>query len=396
MKLLKPINFSRKIKLPNKTFLLLGPRGTGKSTWLKGCLKPKIEIDLLKSKNFLEYSVNPSKLQVDCEALRVGDWVFIDEIQKVPALMDEAHSLYESKKINFALTGSSARKLKRGGANLMGGRALMRNMFPLIGSEYGDHWNIDLAIVYGSLPLIVSDVSNAEETLYSYVNSYLKEELTEEGIIRKLEPFTRFLKSAAAANAQILNVENVAREASVKRVTVDKYFEVLIETLIGFNVEALKLGFKTRESSHPKFYFFDSGVARACAQISVDDFDSVLKGFSFETVMINEVRAYLSYELKRFPLYHYSISGGSDIDLVIETRPKSISKSRQLVLIEFKNTKRIDPRWADAMIELKKFDKIEVTQSYVVHRGLERKKIKDVEFLPAEVFLSLLSRGELF
>jgi predicted AAA+ superfamily ATPase len=395
MKHKEQVRFRRQINLPNKSFLLLGPRGTGKSTWLRSVLKPDLEIDLLKHRQFLEYSVDPSKLQDHCKSLKKGAWVLIDEIQKIPALMDEAHSLYESMKINFALTGSSARKLKRGGANLMGGRTLMRNMFPLVHAEYKEHWSIDQSLKYGALPLIVSDEKNAEETLYSYVNSYLKEELVEEGIIRKLEPFARFLKTAAMMNAQLLNIENIARESSVKRVTVDKYFEVLIDTLIAFRVDALKIGYKAREASHPKFYFFDAGIARACSQLSLDDFDSVLQGFAFETVMINEIRAHLSYSLKHYPLYHYTISGSYDIDLMIETRPKSISKPRQLVLIEFKNTKRLDPRWADPMLDFKKCKKAKILKLIVVYRGTEQKTIHDVEFIPAEKFLEMLADGSI-
>lgn len=387
--------FTRVVQLPNKTFLLLGPRGTGKSTWIRSVLQPALEIDLLKQRTYLEYLTHPSKLLEDCKHLKKGDWVFIDEIQKLPSLMDEAHSLYESHRIHFALTGSSARKLKRGGANLMGGRALQRFLFPLVHSEYKSAWSLDQALAYGSLPLIVSDVKNAEETLFSYVHSYLKEELMEEGMIRKLEPFARFLKMAASYNSQILNIENIARESSVKRATVDQYLEVLIDTLIATPVEALQLGYKSRETTHPKLYFFDTGIARACSMIRLDDFDSVLQGFAFEALMIHEIRAYLSYSLKNYPLYHYTISGGYDIDLIIETRPKSISKPRRLVLIEFKNSKRLDMRWADALIDLEKCKKVKVSKKIVVYRGKESRETKGVEFIPAETFLASLSLGSI-
>ena len=277
----------------------------------------------------------------------------------------------------------------------MGGRALQRLMFPLSYPEYHGHWDLEQAMAFGSLPLIVSDPKNAEETLYSYVNTYLKEELVEEGIIRKLEPFARFLKMAAASNAQLLNIENIAREASVKRATVDQYLEVLVETLIASKVDALRLGYKAREASHPKLYFFDTGIARACTQLAVEDFDSVLKGFAFETLMVNEVRAYLSYSLKNFPLYHYSISGSYDIDLIIEVRPKSISKPRKLVLVEFKNTKRVDARWADPLVDFEKFDKVEVAAKFIVYRGDEEKTIHGVRLVAAEKFLKMLNEGEI-
>ncbi len=211
----------RTLELPNKTFFLFGPRGTGKSTLLKQKLKAAIEINLLKSSDFLSLSHNPSLLREKLDHLKSGQWVLIDEVQKIPALLDEVHALYEEKRLHFALSGSSARKLKRGGANLLAGRALQNYLFPLMKKEYGEKAKLKDIIDWGSLPGVVTDQKNRIETLASYVETYLRQELMEEGLVRKLEPFSRFLKVAGIYNAHILNIENVARECQVGRTTVD-------------------------------------------------------------------------------------------------------------------------------------------------------------------------------
>ena len=225
------MKFKRTLKRPGKSFLLLGPRGTGKSTWLRGHAF-KVYIDLLQTKERLKYLRDPSSLASTLAEVGPGEWVLIDEVQKVPELLDEVHSLYEEKKINFALSGSSARKLKRSGTNLLAGRAINRKMYPLIYPEYqGSKINLDDLIDWGTLPLVLDNWDYKEDTLLTYIDNYLRQELLEEGIVRSLEPFVRFLTIAGQLNGQILNVENIARESSVKRPTVDKYYQVLVDTI---------------------------------------------------------------------------------------------------------------------------------------------------------------------
>jgi predicted AAA+ superfamily ATPase len=225
---------------------------------------------LLKSKNFLPLVQDPSSLANRVGHPKKGSRVFIDEVQKIPAL-------YEEKKFKFALSGSSARKLKRGGANLLAGRALQVFLFPLIYSEYQKIYNLDDAIDWGTLPLIVTDKENRKQTLETYVETYLRQELIEEGLIRKLDPFARFLQIAGLYSGQILNIENVARESHIGRTTIDKYFEILEDTLIGFRLPAFQEKAKTKEVQQPKFFFFDSGVSRACAGLLDDPTDSSLE-----------------------------------------------------------------------------------------------------------------------
>lgn len=384
----------RVFKLPDRSFLLLGPRGVGKSTLIRQQIKFDLEIDLLKSKYFLPLTANPSLLEDWTSQLKAGSWIYIDEIQKIPALMDEVHSLYESQKFNFALSGSSARKLKRGGANLMAGRALSAQLFPFLYSEYHSIYDLNQAIQWGSLPQVVIEPTSKIDFLYSYVETYLREELVEEGLIRKLEPFLRVLQVLGVYNGQILNTENIARESRVGRTTVDKYFQVIEETLIGQRLEALRTKWNKKEQTHPKFYLFDVGVARACAGLLNDELDSSQLGHSFEALIIGEVQAYNSYLKLNRSLSYYKFSGGYEIDLLIEIRKKTISKTALYTAIEIKSAKLWDPRWNDALFDIQKKSKGKVNRLVGVYRGSKKLEFKNIEVYPAEQFLELLSQGQ--
>lgn len=387
---------TRTITLPNKSFLLFGPRGTGKSTLIRNQLKIDLDIDLLKSSTYLPLLRNPSLLLEWTGHLRKGSWIFIDEVQKIPALLDEVHALYEEKGFNFALSGSSARKLKRGGANLLAGRALQKFLFPFVMGEYRSVASADEVIEWGSLPLVIVDPQNRKQTLATYVETYLRQELMEEGLIRKLDPFARFLQAAGFYNAQILNIENVAREAGVGRTTVDKYFQILEDTLIGFRLPAFAEGIKSKEVQHPKFFLFDTGVARACAGLLNDPVDSIWKGFALETLILNELRAYNHYSDKNRNLFYYQVSGGYDVDFIVETRKKTLSSPRQALLISAKYAKKWDSRWNDPLLDFKTHAKTKVTRLFGVYRGERILTQGEVTILPLEVFLKNLFEGDIF
>ncbi len=386
----------RVFDLPKRSFMLLGPRGTGKSTLIRQQNKFDLEIDLLKSKFFLALSANPSLLEEWTESLKSGAWIYIDEIQKIPALMDEIHSLYESRKFNFALSGSSARKLKRGGGNLLAGRALAVQLFPFTYVEYDQHYSLSEAIEWGSLPQVITEPKYRKDFLSSYVENYLREELIEEGIIRKLEPFLRVLQVTGIYNGQILNIENIARESHVGRSTIDKYFEILEDTLIGHRLNPFRPKWNAKELTHPKFYLFDSGVARGCAGLLNEELDASWLGFSLETLIINEVRAYNHYLKANRALYYYKFSGGYEIDLLIENRKKTLSSPQQLTAIEIKLARRWDKRWNHPLIDIKNKSKGKIKKLIGVYRGDRELQFGELSVYPLELFLKKLSQGEFF
>lgn len=393
--MLYSMRINRILALPKSSFILLGPRGTGKSTLIQNTVRFDLEIDLLQAKDYLPLASNPSHIQKLTKSLGAKSWVFIDEIQKIPSLLDEVHSLIEKKKINFALSGSSARKLRKTGANLLAGRAISAQLFPITYMEYRGRYTTDEAIEWGSLPKTINAPSEKADYLSSYVETYLKEELIGEGIIRKLEPFLRFLNTCGTYNAQILNVDNIARECFVGRSTVQSYFEILEETLLGFRLPALGVKFNKGEVSHPKFYLFDNGVSRACSNLAYEEMDSVWLGFAFESLVVNEVRTHNRYLKKNRDIYYYKYSGGYEIDLVIENRKKTLSKPQELTAIEIKYAKKWDKRWNDALLDFKNKSRARCKRLIGVYRGKEELNIDGVEILPVEIFLEKLATGNI-
>lgn len=284
--------FSRVLAPPTKTFLLLGPRGTGKSTWLSMHFPRATRIDLVHTEQLYRYRSNPALIRADLAALRAGDWVVVDEAQKAPDLLDEIHGLYESRRLHFAVTGSSARKLRRADVNLLAGRAVRCDFFPLVWAEIEQPSLLEACLDHGTLPPVLGDPVHAADTLASYVGTYLQEEIAAEALTRNVQPFSRFLQVAARHHAQVLNVERVAQQAAIKRRTVDTYFEILEDTLLGFRLPAFRPGYRSREVAHPKFYCFDAGVARAAAGWIREEMPAKWRGFSFETLVLGELRAY--------------------------------------------------------------------------------------------------------
>lgn len=385
----------RAIPKPAKTFLLLGPRGTGKSTWLARAFPGALSIDLLDSSRFLQLSRSPSSLEQLVAPLRRGAWVVIDEIQRIPALLDEVHRLYEQNRgIHFALSGSSARKLRRAGANLLAGRALQLHMLPFAWPEYRDAWRIDQACEWGTLPLVVSDPAHRAATLSAYVETYLKEEIAAEALVRNLDPFVRVLQAAGLYNGQILNLENLARESEVKRGTVERYFQILEDTLLASRVPAATLGIRTKETTHPKFFLFDAGVARAAAGLAREQVDSVWLGFAFESLVYHELRSHAAISGRPRPIFHYSVSGGFDVDFLVQTRAKTLAAPRQLVAIEAKLGTKPKRGWTAGLATLLVECPKTVRRAILVYQGSDRLVVDGVDVVPAATFFEELHAGK--
>jgi predicted AAA+ superfamily ATPase len=312
----------RELKPVSRSFFLFGPRQTGKSTWLKGLgLEHAWFVNLLDSETYFRYLRDPGQFGREAFArTRQGvEWIILDEVQRIPALLNEVQSLMDSTSLLFILSGSSARKLRRGGANLLGGRALLRFLHPFTVQELGADFDLERALRFGTLPPLQHlDTAEARDTLRSYVEIYLREEIQSEGLVRNLGGFTRFLDLAAAYAGSILNYSSLGKEAGLPVKTVQSYFEVLEDTLIGFRLDAWTRSPLKRLVAHPKFYLFDNGVTNALAHRLAEPLDPVSRGGLFEQFMIQETRRRLDYARADARLYYWRTNNGAEVDLVVE------------------------------------------------------------------------------
>lgn len=297
---------------------MFGPRGTGKTTWLKAALPEALWFDLLDFKTFLSLSRDPSLLEKRIEAQPFGTWVVVDEVQKLPPLLDMVQKIMGRfpDRYRFALSGSSARKLKRLGTNLLAGRAINRSFFPLTSSELGFQASVESLLHYGALPSVRSDLESARDILDAYVANYLKEEIQQEALTKDLGSFFRFLEVAALCNGQTVNISNIARDAAVARPTVQRYFDVMTHTLLGVWIHPWRKKAKIKRVSHPKFFFFDPGVVRAIAGLLHDPVEKSEKGPLLETLVLHELRAWQNVSQCGGQFYYWGTPSGSEVDFV--------------------------------------------------------------------------------
>ena len=310
--------YARLLQPPERSFFLLGPRGTGKTTWLRQVLPKALWFDLLRTQTFLTLSQQPESFRQQVEALPKKSWVVIDEVQRAPMLLNEVHALISEhgRDYQFALGGSSARKLKRLDANLLAGRALNRQFFPLTAAEMNFDFNAEQVLRFGLLPQIQSDPKFAADALEAYATNYLREEIQQEALVRRLDSFARFLQVAALMNGQVTNVAGIARDAAVARPTVQGYFETLTDTLIGFWLPAWQRRAKVKEVASPKFYLFDPGVARSLAGRLREPLEGLERGFLLETWVLHELRAAIAFQNLGGDLRYWRTPSGSEIDFI--------------------------------------------------------------------------------
>ncbi len=386
----------RLLSRPERSFFLFGPRGTGKSTWLRQVLGDAVRFDLLDASLFLELSRDPHRLEAMTGNLVAGSWVVLDEIQKIPALLDEVHRLMESRRWRFALCGSSARKLRRGGANLLAGRALTLSMESFSAAELAKDFDLEFALDWGLLPFVHNDPKAAADILSAYVITYLKEELQAEGLIRNAPPFVRFLSVAGQLNGQVINAQNIAREAAVARSTVDTYFSVLSDTLVGHVLLAWRPGLKVREAAQPKFYWFDPGVARAAAGLLRDAPDRTWQGTSLETLIYHELRVYNEISRKQRRIFYYRTPAGVEVDFIVESAGRRVGRPPRVAAIEVKRADRWDRSWEKPLRSLSESSGVKVERMIGIYCGSRSYHFDDLQVWPVGEFVKALHAGEVF
>ncbi|OFZ47684.1 MAG: hypothetical protein A2381_06745 [Bdellovibrionales bacterium RIFOXYB1_FULL_37_110] len=388
--------FTRKIEINSifsknpdfSAFFILGPRQTGKSFLIKHSALEKIwYINLLATDIFQEFTLRPYKLREHFRAMKNDiDLIIIDEIQKVPTLLDEVHLLLEEESVKFILTGSSARKLKKQSVNLLGGRALQMIFHPLTYPEIISDSEFDLARIlsFGTLPKIYN-AKTPEKMLKSYCSTYLKEEIANESLTRNLPSFARFLEVAANCNGEILNYSKIANDAQVPKTTVIEYFSILEDTLIAKKIPPFLYTQKRKPLETPKFYFFDVGVVRRLAGFSIGLDPSLNNaGKEFETYIYHELATYIDYQALNCEIrYWRTASQHLEVDFIIDTK----------VAIEVKLSKHIQENDLKGLKALKE-EKI-VDRTIVVSRESQKRIVDGIEIYPCNEFLKELWDSEI-
>ena len=334
---------TRLLQLPDdESFFLFGPRGVGKTTLIKQLpwFPNSLYLNLLKQTEEQRFIKNPDELLSIVQLLpRHITHIIIDEVQKLPVLLDLVHELIETTDKYFILTGSSARKLKHGGANLLAGRAFVYHLYPFTNSEIPQQEQLTHHLQWGTLPKIFDYKTAGKKALYldAYTNTYLKEEIWAEQFIRELAPFRRFLEVAAQSNGKLINFSNISRDVGVSDQTIQKYYSILEDTLIGFFLDAFQSSFRKRLSKTPKFYFFDTGVVRALTnQLNVPLTPSTSHfGEVFEHFIILQCKQLASYYHRDYRFSYLKTKDDAEIDLVVE-RP-----GLPLLFIEIKSSQQV-------------------------------------------------------
>lgn len=369
--------YSRLLRPPRaKSFFLFGPRGTGKTTWVKSAFPKAVYIDLLEAELFNDLIANPQRLSRLIPP-DFKDWVILDEIQRIPELLHEVHRLIENKKHHFVLTGSSPRRLKRSGPNLLAGRALTLPMHPLSVAELGGDFRLEHSLKYGQLPSAYTE-TDPQKYLEAYVKTYLEEEIRQEGLTRNLSAFARFLEAASFSQGSVLNISSVARECHIERKAVESYFSILEDLLIGYRIPVFSKKAKRRLVAHPKFYFFDAGVYRVLRPMGPLDAPEEVDGIALETLFLQELIVLNdAFDLK-YRTFYWRTSNGREVDFILYG-PKG------LLAFEIKRTSRVT---SNMLGGLKSFlADYPMAKAYFVYMGSRRMYEDRIEIVPVEEIL---------
>ena len=376
--------FERSIGKPlesRKSFFLFGPRGTGKTTWLKHRLPEALFVNLLQAEFYNRLTANPGHLRQLVPPGHTG-WTIIDEVQRIPALLNEVHDLIETRELRFVLTGSSARPLRRKGVNLLAGRALTYRMHPLTVAEQGDAFNLRDSLELGHLPARFSE-SDPGKYLKDYVQTYLREEVMQEGLTRNIGHFSHFLEVASFSQGATVNISAAAREAQINRPVAENYFSILEDLLIAVRLPVFSRKAKRKLISQTKFYFFDVGVYRSIRPVGPLDSDAEIDGPALETLVLQELRAVNDYHGLDYRIHFWRTRSGLEVDFVLYG-------PNGLLAIEVKRSTQIQSRDTRSLREFRK--DYPPARCFVFYGGPSPLYLDGVTVLPIERALRDLRR----
>lgn len=377
--------YPRLFTAPKQSFFLFGPRGTGKSTLIRHLYPDAIWIDLLLPDVHRNYLSSPERLIEVVQASDENRIIVIDEVQRIPELLSVVHALIEQKRgLQFVLTGSSSRKLKRTGADLLAGRALKCTLHPLIAAEMGSDFNLQNALISGMLPLLIH-TDDAKKTLESYISLYLHEEIQAEGLVRNLENFARFLEVLSFSHSSILNTANISRECTVKRKTVENYLDILDDLLLSFRLQVFTRKAKRELSAHPKFYLFDAGIYHTLRPKGILDRSEEISGAALEGLIAQHLIAWNDYGGNSHDICFWRTRSGLEVDFVIYG-------PNGFWAIEVKNGSTVHPQDTKGL-EAFLIDYPQA-KAILLYNGTEKRLHKGIYYIPCQDYLKQIVPGK--
>lgn len=362
----------------SQSFFLFGPRGTGKTIWVKTFYPNALYLDLLQSGLYTDLLARPEQLE-QLIPPSFNDWIVIDEIQRVPQLLNEVHRLIEEKNRRFILTGSSARSLRRQGANLLGGRARMEKMHPLTAVELSNSFDLTKAVQYGFMPVIWNKAEDPKQYLDGYIEVYLQQEIAQEGIVRQLGDFARFLKIASLSQGQPINIANISREVALPRDRISGYFQIVEDLLIAIQISPFTRRAQRRLVMHPKFYFFDAGLYRALRPKGPLDVPAEVDGPVLETIVLQNILAINDALHLEYEVHFWRTSNGLEVDFVLYgpngLHAIEIKRSRSLAKKDLMGLKAFQEEYPEAVC-------------WIVYGGDQKQYLEGINAVPFVEFLS--------